>query len=450
MRVYWMYESVYVCACILHTCKRECVCVCVCIGCARVCMYVRVYWMCESVFVCVCVLDVRECVCVCIGCVGVYMCVHAYWMCESVYVCACILHTCKRECVCVCVCIGCARVCMCVRVYCIHVSESVFVCACVLDVRECVCVYVCIGCAGVCMCVHVCIGCAGVCMCVRAYWMCESVYVCVCILQRRKRVCVCTCVLDVRECVCVCVCIGCAGVCMCVRVYCIHVSESVYVCACVLDVRECVCVCVYIGCVRVCMCVCSGVSSMELRVLEHPPQLWHNSQLSTSAQILSMILIDNWQLLPTINLLASKIRSLNSVFSSSLGLKQPSLSASYLQERVSEGRGQRFGGVAKNFARDQPSTSLLQILDTPLVCVLDVQECMCVRVYCIHVYEYVCIGCARVCMCVCVCVCMCMLTCVIVYTPIRRFPFLQVYCMFTCDFSVSGVLAALMMAILFC
>ena len=26
---------------------------------------------------------------------------------------------------------------------------------------------------------------------------------------------------------------------------------------------------------------CSGVSSMELRVLEHPPQLWHNSQLST-------------------------------------------------------------------------------------------------------------------------------------------------------------------------
>ena len=41
----------------------------------------------------------------------------------------------------------------------------------------------------------------------------------------------------------------------------------------------------------------SGVSSMELRVLEHPPQLWHNSQLSTSAQILSMI-IDNWQLVP--------------------------------------------------------------------------------------------------------------------------------------------------------
>ena len=26
----------------------------------------------------------------------------------------------------------------------------------------------------------------------------------------------------------------------------------------------------------------SGVSSMELRELEHPPQLWHNSQLSSS------------------------------------------------------------------------------------------------------------------------------------------------------------------------
>ena len=124
----------------------------------------------------------------------------------------------------------------------------------------------------------------------------------------------------------------------------------------------------------VCYCNVSGVSRMELRVLEHPPQLWHNSQLSTSAQILSMI-IDNWQLLPTINLLASKFRSLNSVFSSSLGLKQPSLSASYLQERVNEGRGQRFGGVAKDFARDRPSTSLLQILDTPL----NVLFCVCIQ-----------------------------------------------------------------------
>ena len=81
----------------------------------------------------------------------------------------------------------------------------------------------------------------------------------------------------------------------------------------------------------------SGVSSMELRVLEHPPQLWHNSQLCTSAQILSMI-IDNWQLLPTINLLASKIRSLNSVFSSSLGLKQPS-SCSVFVFKNAERRG---------------------------------------------------------------------------------------------------------------
>ena len=46
----------------------------------------------------------------------------------------------------------------------------------------------------------------------------------------------------------------------------------------------------------------SGVSSMELRVLEHPPQLWH---LSSSVIDIVMI-IDNWQLLPTINLLASE------------------------------------------------------------------------------------------------------------------------------------------------
>ena len=63
------------------------------------------------------------------------------------------------------------------------------------------------------------------------------------------------------------------------------------------------------------------------------------------------MIIDNWQLLPTINLLASKIRSLNGVFSSQLGLKQPSLSASYLQECVNKGRGQRFEGMAKIFTR---------------------------------------------------------------------------------------------------
>ena len=60
---------------------------------------------------------------------------------------------------------------------------------------------------------------------------------------------------------------------------------------------------------------------------------------------------------------------------------------------------------------------------------------MCVRVYCIHVSECV----YWMCESVYVCVCMCMLTCVIVYTPIRRFPFLQVYCMFTCDFRFRGI-----------
>ena len=64
------------------------------------------------------------------------------------------------------------------------------------------------------------------------------------------------------------------------------------------------------------------------------------------------IVNDNkWQLLPTINLLVFKIRSLNSVFSLLLGLKQPSSSACYLQERVYEGRGPCFGVMAKDFAR---------------------------------------------------------------------------------------------------
>ena len=42
--------------------------------------------------------------------------------------------------------------------------------------------------------------------------------------------------------------------------------------------------------------------------------------------------------------------ALNGSFSSLLGLKQPSLSSSCLQECVNEGRGQRFGGMAKSFA----------------------------------------------------------------------------------------------------
>ena len=53
----------------------------------------------------------------------------------------------------------------------------------------------------------------------------------------------------------------------------------------------------------------------------------------------------------SLNLLASKIRSLNNSFSSLLGqnslLCQPAIDILlYLQERVSEGRGQRFWGVA--------------------------------------------------------------------------------------------------------
>ena len=42
----------------------------------------------------------------------------------------------------------------------------------------------------------------------------------------------------------------------------------------------------------------SGVSSMELRELEHPPQFWHNSQLSSS---LTTIFTDNRKLAATTN-----------------------------------------------------------------------------------------------------------------------------------------------------
>ena len=43
--------------------------------------------------------------------------------------------------------------------------------------------------------------------------------------------------------------------------------------------------------------------------------------------------------------------ALNDSFSLLLGLKQPSLSSSCLQERINEGCGQSFGGVAKIFGR---------------------------------------------------------------------------------------------------
>ena len=103
----------------------------------------------------------------------------------------------------------------------------------------------------------------------------------------------------------------------------------------------------------------SGVSKGGLRVLEHPPQLWNNSQISSSV---ATIYADNRQLVARTNNKLT-IRSLNNSFLSILGqnslLCQPAI---YLQERVSEGRGQRFGGGA----RDWLSTSLLQLLDTPL------------------------------------------------------------------------------------
>ena len=42
----------------------------------------------------------------------------------------------------------------------------------------------------------------------------------------------------------------------------------------------------------------SGVSSMELRELEHPPQLWHNSKISISV---TTIVTHNRKLVATTN-----------------------------------------------------------------------------------------------------------------------------------------------------
>ena len=62
--------------------------------------------------------------------------------------------------------------------------------------------------------------------------------------------------------------------------------------------------------------------------------------------------------------------ALNGSFSQLLGLKQPSLSLSCLQECVNEGCGQFLGVWLKilcaRIARNWLSTSLTQILDTPL------------------------------------------------------------------------------------
>ena len=90
-----------------------------------------------------------------------------------------------------------------------------------------------------------------------------------------------------------------------------------------------------------------GVSSGGLRGLEHPPKVWHNSQLSSCV---TTIVTDKQQLVAKTNIKLTGL-ALNGSFSSLLGLKQTSLSSSCLQKRVNEGRGQRFGGVAKDFAR---------------------------------------------------------------------------------------------------
>ena len=46
------------------------------------------------------------------------------------------------------------------------------------------------------------------------------------------------------------------------------------------------------------VCAFSGVSSMELRELEHPPQLWHNSKTSISV---TTIVTHNRKLVATTN-----------------------------------------------------------------------------------------------------------------------------------------------------
>ena len=84
-----------------------------------------------------------------------------------------------------------------------------------------------------------------------------------------------------------------------------------------------------------------------LRGLEHPPKVWHNSQLRSCV---TTIVTDKQQLVAKTNNKLTGL-ALSSSFSSLLGLKQPSLSSSCLQEYVNEGCGQRFRGVAKCFAR---------------------------------------------------------------------------------------------------
>ena len=89
------------------------------------------------------------------------------------------------------------------------------------------------------------------------------------------------------------------------------------------------------------------MSSGGLRGLEHPPKVWHKSQHSS---YVTTIVTDKQQLVAKTNNNLTGL-ALNGGFSSLLGLKQPSLSSSCLQERINEGCGQLFGGVAKDFAR---------------------------------------------------------------------------------------------------
>ena len=93
-------------------------------------------------------------------------------------------------------------------------------------------------------------------------------------------------------------------------------------------------------------CPGGGGGGGGLRVLKHPPppQLWHNSQISSSV---ATICADNQELVAgTNNKLTGVYNSLSKqLFLIATWPKQPSLSASYLQERVSEGRGQRFLGA---------------------------------------------------------------------------------------------------------
>ena len=90
------------------------------------------------------------------------------------------------------------------------------------------------------------------------------------------------------------------------------------------------------------------ISGVWLRVLEHPPQLWHNStKLSGNCLCRYRHLVAR---------IKNKLTGLQKSLSKQLFLvatwpKQPSLSASYLLERVSEGRGQHFGAGLNFFAR---------------------------------------------------------------------------------------------------